>query len=93
MVPAPPPRHPDPMTANAQTTNTTTDNTLDGARAWFAEQGLSRTRDDRVIAGVSGAFARRFGINPFLARVITVAAAIGFTPLAYVALWVMMPSE
>ena len=82
------------MTANAQTSNpTTTDNTLDGARAWFAEHDLSRTRDDRVIAGVSGAFARRFGINPFLARVITVAAAIGFTPLAYVALWVMMPSE
>ena len=82
------------MTANAQTSNpTTTDNTLDGARAWFAEQGLSRTRDDRVIAGVSGAFARRFGVNPFLARVMTVAAAIGFTPLAYVALWVMMPSE
>jgi phage shock protein PspC (stress-responsive transcriptional regulator) len=46
-----------------------------------------------VIAGVSGAFARRFRINPFLARVITVAAAIGFTPLAYVALWVLMPSE
>ena len=83
------------MTANAHTSNptTTTDNTLDGARAWFAEHGLSRTRDDRVIAGVSGAFARRFRVNPFLARVITVAAAIGFTPLAYVALWVLMPSE
>ena len=46
-----------------------------------------------MIAGVSGAFARRFGINPFVARVITIAAAIGFTPLAYVALWVLMPSE
>ena len=82
------------MTATAQTNNPTrTDNTIDGARTWFAEEGLSRTRDDRVIAGVSGAFARRFGINPFVARVITVAAAIGFTPLAYVALWVLMPSE
>jgi phage shock protein PspC (stress-responsive transcriptional regulator) len=94
MVPAPPQRHPDPMTANAHTSNpTTTDNTLDGARAWFAEHGLSRSPDDRLIAGVSGAFARRFRVNPFLARVITVAAAIGFTPLAYVALWVLMPSE
>jgi phage shock protein C len=82
------------MTATAHTDNpTTNDNTLDGARAWFAEQGLSRSRDDRVLAGVSGAFARRYGVNPFVARVITVAAAIGFTPLAYVALWVLMPSE
>src|SRR4029450_11086557 len=94
MVAASVPRHPDPMTANAHTNNpTTTDNTLDGARAWFTEHGLTRTRDDRVIAGVSGAFARRFRVNPFLARVITVAAAIGFTPLAHVALWGMMASE
>jgi phage shock protein C len=82
------------MTTSAQTSNpTTTDNTLGGARAWFAEHGLSRSRDDRVIAGVSGAFARRYGINPFVARVITVAGALAFTPLAYVALWVLMPSE
>jgi phage shock protein PspC (stress-responsive transcriptional regulator) len=82
------------MTTTANTNDTsTTDNSLDGARAWFAAEGLSRRRDDRVIAGVSGAFARRFAMNPFLARVITVAGAIAFTPLAYVALWVMMPSE
>ena len=82
------------MTHAAETNNpTTTDNSLDGARAWFAAEGLSRRQDDRVIAGVSGAFARRFAVNPFLARVITIAGAIAFTPLAYVALWVMMPSE
>jgi phage shock protein C len=82
------------MTATAHTNDpTTTDNTLNGARAWFAERGLSRSRDDRVIAGVSGAFARRFAVNPFVARVITVAGALAFTPLAYVALWVLMPSE
>ena len=82
------------MTTNAQTNNpNTTDNSLDGARAWFAAEGLARSRDDRVIAGISGAFARRYGINPFVARVITVAGAIAFTPLAYVALWVLMPSE
>jgi phage shock protein C len=74
-------------------TPTTTDNSLEGARAWFREHGLSRSRDDRMIAGVSGAFARRYGVNPFVARFVTIAAAIGFTPLAYVALWVLMPSE
>ena len=82
-----------PVTANAHTETQTNDNSLDGARAWFAEQGLTRPSDGRVIAGVSAAFGRRFGVNPFVARVITVAAAIGFTPLAYVALWVLMPSE
>jgi phage shock protein PspC (stress-responsive transcriptional regulator) len=46
-----------------------------------------------VIAGVSGAFARRYGMNPFVARIATIAGAIAFTPLAYVALWVLMPSE
>jgi phage shock protein PspC (stress-responsive transcriptional regulator) len=81
------------MTANAHTETQTNDNSLDGARAWFAEQGLTRPSDGRVIAGVSAAFGRRFGVNPLVARVITVAAAIGFTPLAYVALWVLMPSE
>jgi len=82
------------MTQTATTNNqTTTDNSLSGARAWFAEHGLSRSRDDRVIAGVSGAFARRYRVNPFVARVITVAGAIAFTPLAYAALWVLMPSE
>jgi phage shock protein C len=82
------------MTATTHpNTPNTNDNSLDGARAWFAEQGLSRPNDGRVIAGVSAAFGRRFGVNPFVARAITIAGAIGFTPLAYVALWVLMPSE
>ena len=82
------------MTATASTDNqTVNDNSLDGARAWFAEQGLSRPTDGRVIGGVSAAFGRRFGVNPFVARFVTIAMAIGFTPLAYVALWVLMPSE
>jgi phage shock protein PspC (stress-responsive transcriptional regulator) len=72
---------------------TTTDNSLRGARAWFAEKGLSRRRGHRMIAGIAGAFARRYGMNPFVARVITVAAAIAFTPLAYIALWILMPFE
>ena len=82
------------MNATTHTENRNiNDNSLDGARAWFAEQGLSRPSDGRMIGGVSAAFARRFGVNPFVARFVTIAAAIGFTPLAYVALWVLMPSE
>ena len=82
------------MTATTHTeTPNTNDNSLGGARAWFREEGLSRPSEGRVIGGVSAAFARRYGINPFVARVITVATAIVFTPLAYVALWVLMPAE
>ena len=82
------------MSTTTQTTGPTiNDNSLGGARAWFAQQGLTRPRESRVIGGVSAAFGRRYGVNPFVARAITIAAAIGFTPLAYVALWVLMPSE
>ena len=66
---------------------------LKGARAWFAENGLARRREQRVLTGVTGAFARRYGINPFVARVVSLAAAIGLTPLPYLALWILMPFE
>jgi phage shock protein C len=71
----------------------TTDASLSGAHAWFAENGLSRPHEGRVLGGVSAAFARRYGINRLVARVAAVAVAVIFTPLAYVALWVLMPSD
>jgi phage shock protein PspC (stress-responsive transcriptional regulator) len=66
---------------------------LQGARAWFAFKGLSRRRDQRVFTGVTGAFARRYEIDPFVARFVTLAAMIGLTPLPYIALWILMPME
>jgi phage shock protein PspC (stress-responsive transcriptional regulator) len=71
----------------------TTDASLSGARAWFAENGLSRPDDGRVLAGVSAAFARRYRVNRLVARVATFTVAVVFTPLAYVALWVLMPKD
>jgi hypothetical protein len=48
------------MTATAETDNSrVNDNSIDGARAWFAEQVLSRPTGGRVIGGVSAAFGRR----------------------------------
>jgi len=75
------------------TTDNVTDASLSGARAWFADNGLSRPADGRVIAGVSAAFARRYRINRLVARVAVATVAIVFTPLAYVALWVLMPAD
>jgi phage shock protein PspC (stress-responsive transcriptional regulator) len=66
-------------------------NSLEGARAWFAEKGLARRREDRMLAGVAGAFARQYGVNPFAMRVFAVAGVILTTPLTYIALWVLMP--
>ena len=66
-------------------------NSLEGARAWFAERGLARRREDRMLAGVAGAFARRYKVNPFAARVLAVFAVLLTTPLSYIALWVLMP--
>ena len=71
----------------------TTDASLSGARAWFAHNGLSRPDDGRLIAGVSAAFARRYGVNRLVARITTFAVVLAFTPLVYLGLWVLMPKE
>jgi phage shock protein PspC (stress-responsive transcriptional regulator) len=70
-----------------------TDASLAGARAWFAEKGLSRPAEGRVLAGVSAAYARRYGVNRLVARLGVLTVAIVFTPLAYLGLWVLMPSD
>jgi len=80
-------------TATTTAADHTNDASLAGARAWFAHHGLTRPRDGRVIAGVSAAFSRRFGVNRLVARVIAVGVAVILTPAIYVALWVLMPAE
>jgi phage shock protein C len=69
------------------------DTSLDGARAWFAEQGLTRPREGRLLGGVTAGFARRFGVNLLVARVAAVVGVIVLSPLLYIPLWVMMPDE
>jgi phage shock protein PspC (stress-responsive transcriptional regulator) len=46
-----------------------------------------------MIGGVAGAYARRYEINPVVARVVALAAVLALTPLAYIAMWVLMPYE
>jgi phage shock protein C len=66
---------------------------LEGARAWFAQNGLTRPREGRLIAGVTAGFARRFGLNLLVARVATVVGVVVLTPLLYLPLWVLMPKD
>ncbi|NYZ61267.1 PspC domain-containing protein [Luteimonas deserti] len=56
---------------------------------------LSRTREDRVLAGVLGGVARRFDANPTLVRavfvVLSVVSAAFPGLLVYLLLWLLMP--
>ncbi len=60
----------------------------------MAHGRLVRSRSDRVIAGVAGGLAHHFDVDPTLVRVLWVLAVVvgGFGVLAYVILWVVLPS-
>jgi phage shock protein PspC (stress-responsive transcriptional regulator) len=83
--------------ANSTTTATNPhphqDASLDGARAWFAANGLARPSKGRLLGGVTAAFARRYGANLLVMRLATIAGVLILSPLWYVALWILMPNE
>jgi phage shock protein C len=56
---------------------------------------LSRSATDRVIAGVAGGIAQRFGVNSTLVRLAWVLFVLfgGFGILAYLILWVVLPKS
>jgi phage shock protein PspC (stress-responsive transcriptional regulator) len=57
--------------------------------------GLSRPRDDRMIAGVAAGIARRFGLSPTTVRLLFILSLLlpGPQVLIYLALWVLIPDE
>ena len=62
----------------------------------FAQQGLLRPREDRVLGGVCAGLGRRFGLDPWPARLLFVLLLMlvpGSQILVYPILWVLMPSE
>jgi phage shock protein PspC (stress-responsive transcriptional regulator) len=70
------------------------DGSLTAARAWFAQNGLTRPRRGKMIAGVCAALARRYGVNVLVMRLLfVVAAIIGAPVLLYIVLWVLIPRE
>jgi phage shock protein PspC (stress-responsive transcriptional regulator) len=60
-----------------------------------ASTALARPRSGRIIAGVCAGLARRFGVSPWLIRLVFVLSVVLPGPqfLLYVALWVIMPAE
>jgi phage shock protein C len=62
----------------------------------FAQQGLVRPRQDRVLGGVCAGLGRRFGLSPWTARLLFVLALMvipGSQILVYPILWILMPLE
>jgi phage shock protein PspC (stress-responsive transcriptional regulator) len=62
----------------------------------FAQQGLVRPRDQRVLGGVCAGLGRRFGIGPWMARLLFVLVLMvlpGSQLLIYPVLWILMPAE
>jgi phage shock protein PspC (stress-responsive transcriptional regulator) len=72
---------------------TTQPASFSSARAWFADNGLTRPRERRVLAGVSAGLARRYGVDRFVMRLVMIAGVLLLTPLIYLALWVLMPAD
>ena len=62
-----------------------------------APRTLSRSRDDRILAGVMGGIARRFGWNPTLVRVVFLLLSIVSAAfpgiVVYLILWLLIPEE
>ena len=59
------------------------------------QEGLKRSRRDRVIAGVCGGIARRFGWSPTATRVgyvlLSILSAAFPGILVYIVLWIVLP--
>jgi phage shock protein PspC (stress-responsive transcriptional regulator) len=84
------------MLPGMEYTNTETpqfDNSIDGARAWFEHNEMTRPRHGRVLGGVTAGLARRYGVNVLVARVAMVLGIVIATPLIYIPLWILMPKD
>jgi phage shock protein C len=69
---------------------------MDTVHSTFYRQGLIRPREGRVIAGVCAGLGRRFGIDPWPARLLFVLILMiipGSQILIYPVLWILMPAE
>ena len=69
---------------------------MNDIRQIFARHGLVRSRDRRVLGGVAAGLGRRFGLEPWTARLLFVLVLLvlpGSQLLVYPILWILMPSE
>ncbi|HZD69111.1 MAG TPA: PspC domain-containing protein [Actinomycetes bacterium] len=63
---------------------------------YFRNQGLIRPREGRILGGVCAGLGRRFGISPWMARILFILILLiipGSQIIVYPILWILMPSE
>jgi phage shock protein C len=69
---------------------------MESVRDWFRQQELVRPQEGRVLGGVCAGLGRRFGIDPWPARLLFVLILLvipGSQILIYPILWILMPLE
>ncbi len=68
---------------------------VDAVRQRAGGYGLVRPVQGRLVAGVLAGLARRFRVSPGLIRILFVISILlpGPQVLAYICLWIIMPSE
>jgi phage shock protein PspC (stress-responsive transcriptional regulator) len=69
---------------------------MDTVHDSLRREGLVRPRDGRILGGVCAGLGRRFGIDPWPARLLFVLILFvipGSQILIYPILWILMPSE
>ncbi len=65
-------------------------------RSTFAHQGPIRPKDGRILGGVCAGVGRRFGLTPWVSRLLFVLLLMvvpGSQLLIYPVLWILMPTE
>ncbi|GIF36836.1 phage shock protein C (PspC) family protein [Actinoplanes xinjiangensis] len=78
------------------TTSEGRDSLMNAVHDSLARQGLVRPQDGRMIAGVCAGLGRRFGIDPWIARMLFVLILFvvpGSQILVYPLAWILMPAE
>jgi phage shock protein PspC (stress-responsive transcriptional regulator) len=69
---------------------------MNDIRSTLAQHGLIRSGDSRVLGGVCAGIGRRFGLTPWISRLIFVMLLMvvpGSQLLLYPVLWILMPTE
>ncbi len=65
-------------------------------RSTFATQGLVRPRDGRILGGVCAGIGQRFGLTPWVSRLLFLLLLMvvpGSQLLIYPVLWLLMPQQ
>ncbi len=65
-------------------------------RTALDRQGLIRPQDGRILGGVCAGLGRRFGLTPWISRVLFLLLLMvvpGSQLLIYPVLWILMPAE